>query len=542
MGYALYRFFNENTGATSDRNWVSLPWHSEYTTASDITDDLSPAGEALLKITNLKDDQTFESWIYHSVLGWYGTDFTLQSGRAYEMIATLDTTLVITGSNNPSGAIALNENAGSVGDRNWVSIPFNASYTTVSDITTEYSTGGEAVVKITNLKDDQTFESWIYHSVLGWYGTDFTLAAGRGYEFVAALDTTWDPTEYSNRSADNILILKAGQACDNISVHIGRSALPDRKLAWVIEPARRALLQTESRPIDYADATMYTPHDEDSDPYIMYRDAGISHTMTASFEMADVQDVAFTAYRVDRAWDIITEQTVGSVIASRDDHHVLSFDVGNFMQPWNDDEEILFIAEVMTSSQQYYCVVMCDLDKGVDIQVIEDFQLQSLPAAVIANGKISWKHLDSEYVIGYSLYEEDMKMNQSIMTTHEYTGDETTQIKPVLIGGHEMVFGIQHRPSITRPISYAFSMYPNPFARQTAIEYALPQRTQIDIKVYNVTGQLVRTLVSNIQEPGYYTTYWEGQDNMGRRVAAGIYFVQMKAEGFEKQNKIILVK
>ncbi|MBN2619815.1 T9SS type A sorting domain-containing protein, partial [candidate division WOR-3 bacterium] len=542
MGYALYKPFNENAGATSDRNWVSLPWHSEYATASDLTDDLSPAGEALLKITNLKDDQTFESWIYHSVMGWYGTNFTIQPGRAYEMIAAKDSILVIVGSNDPDGVVTLNENAGSVGDRNWVSIPYNAAYTTVSDITTEYSTGGEGIVKITNLRDDQTFESWIYHSVMGWYGTDFALALGRGYEFVAAKDTVWDPTEYSNRSLEHILAIEQVQPRDDISVSVGWSIVPDRVPVWVIEPTRNALLRVRSQSVDYTEASVYSARDADSDSYIMYRDAGISHTVTAAFEMAEVVDIKFTAYRIDRAWDVITEQTIGSLVASKGDFHVISFDVGNFVRPWNSGEEVLLFVEVLTSSAYYFDAMVCRLDKGVDIQVIADLSLQPLQAAEVVNGSISWEHLDNEYVIGYSVYEEDRKMNERIVTTDAYEGTATTMIKPVLVGGYETSFGIQSRPTVTHPISYAFSMHPNPFTRRTAIDYVLPQRTQIDINVYNVTGQLVRTLVSDTQEPGYYTLFWEGQDNVGRQAAAGIYFVQMKAEGFEKQNKIILVK
>jgi hypothetical protein len=61
MGYALHKAVNENAGATGDRNWVSIPWHSEYSRVIDLTDDLSPTGTPLSKITNLRNDQIFEN-------------------------------------------------------------------------------------------------------------------------------------------------------------------------------------------------------------------------------------------------------------------------------------------------------------------------------------------------------------------------------------------------------------------------------------------------------------------------------------------------
>jgi subtilisin family serine protease len=80
MAYKFNKFFNENPGATSDKNWTSLPWHSEYAGASDLTSDLSPAGDPLTGLTNLRDDQLYESWLYNPIFGWTGTDFSIVSG------------------------------------------------------------------------------------------------------------------------------------------------------------------------------------------------------------------------------------------------------------------------------------------------------------------------------------------------------------------------------------------------------------------------------------------------------------------------------
>ncbi len=118
-------------------------------------------------------------------------------------------------------------------------------------------------------------------------------------------------------------------------------------------------------------------------------------------------------------------------------------------------------------------------------------------------------------------------------------------MKPVIIGGFETVYGshqgVQSLPDDNIPISYAFNLYPNPFNKKTGINYALPQAAKIEIKVYDVSGRQVKTLVSEKFEPGYYKTHWYGKDDIGRTVSAGIYFIRMNTKEFESQHKVIFV-
>jgi hypothetical protein len=70
---------------------------------------------------------------------------------------------------------------------------------------------------------------------------------------------------------------------------------------------------------------------------------------------------------------------------------------------------------------------------------------------------------------------------------------------------------------------------PNPFRRDTVVPYSVPtgqSNNRITIGVYNVAGRLVRTLVNGAQSPGEYQIQWDGRDNGGSRVSAGVYFVQ----------------
>ncbi|MGE5315229.1 MAG: VIT domain-containing protein, partial [Acidobacteriota bacterium] len=78
--------------------------------------------------------------------------------------------------------------------------------------------------------------------------------------------------------------------------------------------------------------------------------------------------------------------------------------------------------------------------------------------------------------------------------------------------------------------SLTLCSYPNPFNNQTAVVVTLAQRSTIDIGVFNVLGQLVRHLASNEVAEGKRTFYWNGNDDGGRTVGSGTYFIRMIAK------------
>jgi hypothetical protein len=84
--------------------------------------------------------------------------------------------------------------------------------------------------------------------------------------------------------------------------------------------------------------------------------------------------------------------------------------------------------------------------------------------------------------------------------------------------------------------------YPNPFNAVTCINYQLAQPAFTTIKVYNLSGQLVRTLVKEKKPAGWYSARWDGRDNSGRAVASGIYFYHLSAGGFLQVRKMLLLK
>ena len=87
-----------------------------------------------------------------------------------------------------------------------------------------------------------------------------------------------------------------------------------------------------------------------------------------------------------------------------------------------------------------------------------------------------------------------------------------------------------------------FQNYPNPFNTSTTIRYALPGAGRVTIKVYNLLGQEVKTLVDEPKEAGYFTLQWDGKNNQGRDVASGVYICRMVAGGFPESRKLVLMR
>jgi hypothetical protein len=94
------------------------------------------------------------------------------------------------------------------------------------------------------------------------------------------------------------------------------------------------------------------------------------------------------------------------------------------------------------------------------------------------------------------------------------------------------------------PLEFALHQnVPNPFNPATAIRYDVPAGGGVvSLRVYDVNGRLVRTLVDENQSPGQKTVVWNGRDDRGQSVATGVYFYRMSAPGFEIARKMVLMQ
>lgn len=87
-----------------------------------------------------------------------------------------------------------------------------------------------------------------------------------------------------------------------------------------------------------------------------------------------------------------------------------------------------------------------------------------------------------------------------------------------------------------------FPNQPNPLSTETKIAFRLPEAGHVELKIYDVSGRLVRTLVSNDHTAGFHSAVWDGRDGSGREVAPGVYFYKLAAPGIEESRRMILLR
>ncbi|MCK4408620.1 MAG: T9SS type A sorting domain-containing protein, partial [Candidatus Eisenbacteria sp.] len=82
---------------------------------------------------------------------------------------------------------------------------------------------------------------------------------------------------------------------------------------------------------------------------------------------------------------------------------------------------------------------------------------------------------------------------------------------------------------------------PNPFRNGTSISYQLPSLTHVSLRVYDVSGRLVRILKEGEEPAGFYTAMWDRKDERGREVASGVYFYRYVTPLFEETRKMVVL-
>jgi len=119
-----------------------------------------------------------------------------------------------------------------------------------------------------------------------------------------------------------------------------------------------------------------------------------------------------------------------------------------------------------------------------------------------------------------------------LVTATDHNGNESGYSDEV------SVYFLAVDDAILLPEDYALMQnYPNPFNPATMIKYALPEAGQVSVKIYNLLGVEVASLVNNYQKAGRYEIQWHAGD-----LASGVYLVQMRSAGFTQTRKAMLMK
>ncbi len=100
--------------------------------------------------------------------------------------------------------------------------------------------------------------------------------------------------------------------------------------------------------------------------------------------------------------------------------------------------------------------------------------------------------------------------------------------------------GIEREQTSEKPNS--FSIYPNPGKEQFHIYYTIDKTENVSLKVYDISGRLVRNINKGSQNPGIYSFTWNGKDNDGIQLRAGVYFILLERTSKKSLKKVVILK
>jgi hypothetical protein len=156
--------------------------------------------------------------------------------------------------------------------------------------------------------------------------------------------------------------------------------------------------------------------------------------------------------------------------------------------------------------------------------------------AVISQSKIN-SMLNSRRVVlsGFSFHYIRDDRPAGVPDRADYLKDIITYLQnivdyPVDVGDH-----FQY-------VNALYQNHPNPFNPSTSIKYSIRERAHVSLKIYNVAGQLIRTLVNEEKNSGVYVKSWDSRNNAGEPVSSGVYFYRLVTKEFTKTKKMVLIR
>ena len=145
------------------------------------------------------------------------------------------------------------------------------------------------------------------------------------------------------------------------------------------------------------------------------------------------------------------------------------------------------------------------------------------------------------YANGGTTADLDKDGHPEVVVGHE-DGDSTATHYVVVLDYDKSV-AIEFNPGA--PVLQTYSLYqnyPNPFNPNTTISYSIPEANIVNLSVYNIRGELIKTLVNNYQLPSEYTSIWDGTNDYGEKVASGTYIYKLTTGGVTLSKTMTFVK
>ena len=198
-----------------------------------------------------------------------------------------------------------------------------------------------------------------------------------------------------------------------------------------------------------------------------------------------------------------------------------------------------------------YSIVASFVDNNLQIKPGDEIGIFTksglcVGAGVLSSGKIfgiaAWEDDEQTAKIdGYKNGEEIFFKYWSKETNKEMTLNSNFLNGSGKFG--EGIFSSAELNLSSAPILFSLEQnYPNPFNSQTIIRFQLPLKENVEIKIFDLRGREIRTLINNEMESGIHKTLWDGLDRNGNPVSSGVYFYRLKTKSFTSVKKAVLLK
>jgi hypothetical protein len=176
------------------------------------------------------------------------------------------------------------------------------------------------------------------------------------------------------------------------------------------------------------------------------------------------------------------------------------------------DSAVEEFARLSNSSESVIDSVTALVDSSLVRGIYPEAQMQSAGYSESCHEKVSTAQRRTDW------------SQSKIIALHELLNNERNRIAPI-------------------PLVYALHQnYPNPFNATTVIRFDLPEAVKTQIRVFNILGQEVATLVDELRPAGAHQIIWDSRSSTGDQVASGIYIYQIKAGNFVDSKKMVLIR
>ncbi|MDZ7340858.1 MAG: T9SS type A sorting domain-containing protein [candidate division KSB1 bacterium] len=296
-----------------------------------------------------------------------------------------------------------------------------------------------------------------------------------------------------------------------------------------------------------ADIPIVEAEQEKPIPLIYHRSAVVQDTSLASLFWAEVGEIALTTLK----GDMIPIDFVG---IDADSFQATTQNVFSYLET----SPVKIPGDVNTLSWQHHLYgvkltplqVSENLSIGVTYQLIDVSEAKVL--ATLAQARFS--NSDAEFHItgsesadlsGYQGREVKLRV-QSQGINDKATGIVAGVVELYRINRSQLdkkSAPREYTQQAARCRSYKLEQnYPNPFNPDTEIHYELPEACHVTLKIYNLLGQQIKTLVDHDAPAGSHTVRWDGKDQHGHNLASGIYLYRLEAGSYVASNKLALVR